>query len=81
MVEKRSAIRYLGLSVAMKNPFMVQFLDADLSNLESIFRLAIAIGMAEILAIEAGDSKAGYIRMLINELLNDSLAREGLNNE
>jgi len=81
MVEKRSAIRYLGLSVAMKNPFMVQFLDADLSNLESIFRLAIAIGMAEILAIEAGDSKAGYIRMLINELLSDSLAREGLNNE
>jgi hypothetical protein len=37
--------------------------------------------MAEILAIEAGDSKAGYIRMLINELLSDSLAREGLNNE
>jgi hypothetical protein len=81
MVEKRSAVRYLGLSVAMKNPFMIQFLDADLSNLESIFRLAIAIGMAEILATEAGDSKARYIRMLINELLSDSLAREGLDNE
>jgi hypothetical protein len=81
MVEKRSAVRYLGLSVAMKNPFMIQFLDVDLSNLEPIFRLAIAIGMSEILAIEAGDSKAGYIRMLINELLSDSLAREGLNND
>ena len=81
MVEKRSAVRYLGLSVAMKNPFMIQFLDVDLSNLEPIFRLAIAIGMSEILAIEAGDFKAGYIRMLINELLSDSLASGGLHNE
>jgi hypothetical protein len=81
MVEKRSAVRYLGLSVAMKNPFMIQFLDADLSNLEPIFRLAIAIGMAEILAIEAGDVKASLIRKLINDLLNDSLAKYGLNNE
>jgi len=73
--DKGSRTRSLGLSMSMKSPFMVEYLDADLSNLEPIFRLAVALGISEILARESGDTKAGLITKWINDLLGGALSK------
>lgn len=68
--------RNLGLSMSMKNPFMIEYLDADLDNLEPIFRLAVALGIAEVLARESGDTKAGLITKWVNDLLSGALSKD-----
>lgn len=73
--DKGSRTRSLGLSMSMKSPFMTEYLDADLSNLEPIFRLAVALGISEILARESGDTKAGLITKWINDLLGGALSK------
>jgi hypothetical protein len=53
---------------------MVRFSGADNSAIEPLLRAAAALGLAEVLAREAGVNQAGTIRRNINDLLRDSLS-------
>ena len=52
-----------------------RFGGTDAERIEPMLRVAAAIGLAEILAREAGIRYAGSIRMSLNELLRGPLAR------
>ena len=68
------APRLLRLRLSLAHPFMVRFSGADNSAIEPLLRAAAALGLAEVLAREAGVNQAGTIRRNINDLLRDSLS-------
>ncbi|CDX24417.1 conserved hypothetical protein [Mesorhizobium plurifarium] len=67
--------RLLRLRLSLAHPFMVRFSGADSSGIEPLLRAAAAIGLAEVLAREAGIGQAGTIRRNVNDLLRDSLSQ------
>lgn len=71
-------VRNLGLRISLRNPFMVQFLGPDMENLEPLFRLAVALGLAQVIAAESGIQMAGVITKKVNELLRGPLANGDL---
>jgi hypothetical protein len=71
-------IRNLGLRISLRNPFMVQFLGPDMENLEPLFRLAVALGLAQVIAAESGIQMAGVITKKVNELLRGPLSKGDL---
>lgn len=73
------SIRHLGLRISLRCPFMVQFLGPDMGNLEPLFRLAVALGLSQVIAAESGVVMAGVITKKVNELLKGPLARGDLN--
>jgi hypothetical protein len=66
--------RSLWLQVSLAHPFMVRFAQTDSEDIEAICRIAAAIGIAEILATDAGVSKSGTVRRKMNELLYEALS-------
>jgi hypothetical protein len=71
--------RNLGLRISLRCPFMVQFLGPDMQNLEPLFRLAVALGLSQVIAAESGVVMAGVITKKVNELLKGPLAKGDLN--
>jgi hypothetical protein len=67
--------RRIGLRVSLAHPFMVQFAGSDAGSIEALLRLAAAIGLAEIVAREAGIRLAGTFRRNINEIVREALSR------
>jgi hypothetical protein len=76
---RNEAIRSLGLRISLRCPFMVQFLGPDMENLEPLFRLAVALGLSQVIAAESGVVMAGVITKKVNELLKGPLAKGDLN--
>jgi hypothetical protein len=72
-------IRNLGLRISLRCPFMVQFLGPDMENLEPLFRLAVALGLSQVISSESGVTKAGVITKKVNELLKGPLAKGDFN--
>lgn len=66
--------RILRLRLSLSNPFMVRFAGVDGSNIEPILRVAASLGLAEVLAREAGVRQAGTIRRNVNDILRYSLS-------
>ena len=58
------------------HPFMNSFVNLPGADLNPVLRIASAIAVAEIRAINAGNEKATFARMSINELLRTELARK-----
>ena len=54
---------------------MVQFAGVDAEDIEALLRLAAAIGLAEILAREAGIRQAGTFRRNVNDLVREALSK------
>lgn len=67
--------RVLAVRLSMAHPFSERFIGASGENVESLLRMAAAIGLAEITARESGVKQAGTFRRTINELLRDALSR------
>lgn len=67
--------RRIGLRISLAHPFMIQFAGSDAGNIEALLRLAAAIGLAEIVAREAGIRQAGTFRRNINEIVREALSR------
>jgi hypothetical protein len=64
-----------GLRLSMDHPFMHRFSGTSAEDIEPLFRVAIAVGLAEVVARgTAGVKRAGEIRRNMNELLRESLA-------
>lgn len=66
--------RTLRLRLSLSHPFMVRFAGADGGSIEPLLRVAAALGLAEVLAREAGVRQAGTVRRNANELLRKSLS-------
>lgn len=66
--------RRLDIRVSMAHPFMVRFAQTDSEDVEAILRIGAALGLAEVLARDAGVRKAGTIRRNVNDILRDALS-------
>jgi hypothetical protein len=70
----RRGARRLALRVGLDSPFMRQYRGADGESVEALLRVAVAVGLAEITAREAGATMTTTVRRNINELLRGSLS-------
>lgn len=68
------AVRTLGLRVSLAHPFMIRYMGAHAEDLEGLFRIAAALGLAEVLAREGGVRLASAVVSNVNTLLRESLA-------
>jgi hypothetical protein len=66
----------LRLTVNQAHPFMRTFAEIPGQDLEPVWRLAVALGLAQELARDSGDAKAGYVRLNVNELLRTYLSKQ-----
>lgn len=65
----------LQLRLAMSHPFTLAFGQLDVAGIEALVRIAAALGLAEVLARQAGVAKAGTVRRNMNDILRDALAQ------
>jgi hypothetical protein len=65
------------VTINRDHPFMNSFASTAESEFEPILRLALAIGMAEISAKNAGKSDPDFIRIQINAMLRNVLSQKG----
>ncbi|MBI4480211.1 MAG: ATP-binding protein [Acidobacteria bacterium] len=72
--ETKKQPRRLDIRVSMAHPFMVRFAQTDAEDVEALLRVAAAIGLAEVLARDAGVRKAGTVRRNVNDILREALS-------
>jgi hypothetical protein len=72
--ETRNEPRKLDIRVSMCHPFMVRFAQTDTEDVEALLRVAAALGLAEVLARDAGVRKAGTVRRNVNDILREALS-------
>lgn len=70
----REEPRRVGIRVSMVHPFMVRFAQTDSEDVEALLRVAAALGVAEVVARDAGVRKAGTVRRNVNDILRDALS-------
>jgi hypothetical protein len=66
---------HLDIVVNQAHPFMRNFAEVPSQELEPVWRLAVALGLAQELARNSGD-KAGFVLLRVNQLLRDHLATQ-----
>lgn len=69
-----SAPRRITIAVGMAHPFMIRYAQTDSEDVEALLRVAAAIGLAEVLARDAGVSGAGTVRRNMNDILREALS-------
>jgi hypothetical protein len=67
------ADRTVSLRMSLVHPFMQRFAGATAEEIEPLLRLAVAIGLGEVLARNGGARFAGAVRRNVNELLRSAL--------
>jgi len=71
----RDMTRRLGLRLSLAHPFMQRFAGADAELIEPLLRVAVALGLGEIIARESAAPGAfGRVRQNVNELLRRALS-------
>lgn len=70
----REQPRRVEIRVSMVHPFMVRFAQTDSEDVEALLRVAAALGVAEVVARDAGVRKAGTVRRNVNDILRDALS-------
>ena len=68
-------LRRVKIRMSLAHPFMLQYSGADVTQIEPLQRVAIAIALAEITARDSGIRMAGTFRRNINKLLRDALSK------
>ena len=68
----------LQLRLAMSHPFTLAFGQLDVEGIEALIRVAGAVGLAEVLARQAGVAKAGTVRRNMNDILQSKLLKRGI---
>jgi hypothetical protein len=74
---KGDQARHVTIRISLAHPFMIRFGGTGPDQLEPIIRLAVGVGLAEVVARDGGIKMAGTIRRNLNELLRNSLSRPG----
>lgn len=64
------------ITVNQAHPFMRAFCELPNQDLESVWRIAIAVGLAQELARHAGVTRAGTVTQKVNKLLRTTLSRQ-----
>jgi Histidine kinase-, DNA gyrase B-, and HSP90-like ATPase len=75
VVEKDDNYQNIGVRLSLIHPFMVEFAGDDHKIIEPILRLAVALGLSEIIAKKSG-APITEVRNNLNELLNGSLSKQ-----
>jgi hypothetical protein len=68
-------IRKIGIRLALRHPFCEKFASTDKTRIAPLLRLAVAIGLSEIIARESGISNSSFFRNNINKLLTEALSQ------
>ena len=64
----------IGLRLSIAHPFMDRFSGVSVEEIEPLLRVAVAMGLAQVVARQSGVKKAGVVLQNVNELLRDALA-------
>lgn len=64
------SIRQIGIRLSLTHPFMVKFAGVDTGKIETILRIAAAIGLSEVIAKGSGIKTQGEVRRNFNELIS-----------
>lgn len=67
--------RSVAVTINVSHPFMQRFANLDVNTLEPFIRMAVALGVAEVVARDAGVGQAGAIRTNLNDLLRTCFSR------
>lgn len=70
-----NSVRRIYIRVALDHPFMERFGGTDLSQLEPLVRVAVAVGLGETAARDSGVKQASTIRRNMNDLLRNTLSK------
>ena len=68
-------VRRVKIRMSLAHPFMLQYGGADVTQIEPLQRMAIAIALAEITARDSGVSKSRTFIRNINKFLRDALSK------
>ena len=68
-------VRRVKIRMSLAHPFMLQYGGTDVTQIEPLQRMAIAIGLAEITARDSGVSKSRTFIRNINKFLRDALSK------
>jgi hypothetical protein len=69
------SVRRIYLRIALAHPFTERFGGVDLSQLEPLVRVAVAVGLGETAARDSGVKQAATIRRNMNDLLREVLSK------
>ena len=69
------SVRRVQIRMSLAHPFMLQYGGADVSQIEPLQRIAIAIALAEITARDSGVRKTKTFIRNINKFLRDALSK------
>lgn len=75
IIEKDDNYKNIGVRLSLIHPFMIEFAGDDHKIIEPILRLAVALGLSEIIAKKSG-APIIEVRNNLNELLNGSLSKQ-----
>ncbi len=64
----------IGIRLALRHPFCEKYADTDKTRITPLLRLAVAIGMSEVIARESGVNNSSFFRNNINKLLTEALS-------
>lgn len=67
-------VRLVGIRLALRHPFCEKFASADKTRIAPLLRLAVAIGLSEVIARESGVNNSSFFRNNINKLLTEALS-------
>ena len=68
-------VRRVKIRMSLAHPFMLQYSGADVTQIEPLQRMAIAIALAEITARDSGVSKSRTFIRNVNKFLRDALSK------
>lgn len=72
--DKTNGYRDIGVRLSLVHPFMVEYAGDDINIIEPVLRIAVALGLSEIIAKET-KSAVTEVRNNMNELLSGSLSK------
>lgn len=67
-------VRRIGIRLALRHPFCEKFASTDKTRIAPLLRLAVAIGLSEVIARESGVNNSSFFRNNINKLLAEALS-------
>lgn len=67
-------IRCIGIRLALRHPFCEKYANTDKTRITPLLRLAVAIGLSEVIARESGVNNSSFFRNNINKLLTEALS-------
>ena len=68
-IKEREGAKKTSLRLSLNHPFTEKFAGVDASEIEPLLRVAVALGLAEIIARSSGVKYAGTIRKNFNEII------------